>query len=129
MVNEGKRILILDDDPSIRAVISEVVYLSGMEAVATVEGHDTVARYEHEWVRGNPFDAIILDLNVVGGWGGREALTEIKKINPEVRSLLISGYQDEVEEAAREFGFKYFLTKPFDAMMLLWGIGRIVSEN
>jgi two-component system, cell cycle sensor histidine kinase and response regulator CckA len=128
MVNEGKKILVLDDDPSIRSIISEVVSLAGMEPTLTAEGHDTVACYGQEWARGEPFDAVVLDLNVNGGWGGREALSEIKKINPKVKSLLISGFQNEIEQASKECGFNYFLTKPFEVMSIGWYIGMLANS-
>ena len=69
---------------------------------------------------GEPYDAVILDLTVPGGMGGKEAITELKKLDPNVRAIASSGYSDDAVIANfRQFGFKESLPKPYSISALL----------
>ncbi|MBM3855226.1 MAG: response regulator, partial [Verrucomicrobia bacterium] len=61
-----------------------------------------------------PYDAVIMDLTVVGGMGGEECFEELRKLDPEVRAIVASGYDNE--DMARQFldkGFLGYLAKPY----------------
>jgi len=49
-----------------------------------------------------------------GGPGGREAIRELLKLNPDVKAVLFSGYADDpVMSNYEEYGFRAALAKPF----------------
>jgi YesN/AraC family two-component response regulator len=55
-----------------------------------------------------------MDLTVVGGMGGEETFGELKKLDPDVRAIVASGYDND--EMARQFlekGWCGYLTKPY----------------
>ena len=63
-----------------------------------------VERFKHAREAGHPFDAVLLDLEVPGAHGGREAIAHLTGLDPHVRAILVSGYaQDSIMSAYREY--------------------------
>ena len=61
--------------------------------------------------------AIMLDLTVPGGMGGREAIEQLLEIDPEVKAVVSSGYsEDPVLKHFQEYGFKGMMPKPFESL-------------
>ena len=62
---------------------------------------------------GNKFDAVILDLTVVGGKGGKEAINELLEIDPDIKAIVSSGYSpDPVVANPKKYGFCCPIQKP-----------------
>ena len=75
---------------------------------------EAVALYKRYMNIGRPYDAVIVDITVVGGMGGEECFEELRRLDPEVRVIVASGYDND--NMAREFlqrGFCGYLTKPY----------------
>ena len=47
--------------------------------------------------RGSPFSAVLLDLTVPGGAGGKEAVVRLRKIDPSVKTIASSGYSERTD--------------------------------
>ena len=110
----GSRVLVLDDEPAIRRFIKAALQDCGYEVVATGDGGEAVTLFQRAAGEGRPFSAVLLDLTVAGGMGGRETLAELRLIDPEVRAIASSGYAaGEVMEAPRAHGFVGTLAKPY----------------
>ena len=63
--------------------------------------------------------AIILDLTVPRGMGGREAIEQLLEIDPEVKAVVSSGYsEDPILAHFQEYGFKGMMPKPFESLSL-----------
>jgi CheY-like chemotaxis protein len=68
---------------------------------------------ENRW-NGRGFDLVVLDLTVPGAMGGRETLEELRKLDPDVRAIVSSGYsEDAVLSDFRAYGFIDALRKPY----------------
>ncbi len=113
-VSGKKTILILDDEAVVRSVTAEMLLLLGYESVQTAAGAACIEEYTKRVTEENPFDAVIMDLTIPGGMGGKEAAAEILKIDPSARLIAASGYSnDTVLANYTEYGFSAVLRKPF----------------
>lgn len=108
------RILVMDDDDVVREVAIQMLAESGFEAVGACDGQEAIERYRVARETGSPFAAVILDLTVPGGMGGKEAVIGLKKVDPKVKAIVSSGYSnDPVMSEFYNYGFEGVVTKPF----------------
>ncbi|MGM0611500.1 MAG: hybrid sensor histidine kinase/response regulator [Thermodesulfobacteriota bacterium] len=108
------RILVMDDVQDILDIMHDALELLGYEGHFAKTGEQAVKMYETAFNSGQEYDAVILDLTIPGGMGGREAVGEILKINPKAKVLVSSGYsQDPVMGNFKDYGFCGVLPKPY----------------
>ena len=108
------RVLAMDDEPIMRETLLETLRAIGFEAVAVRDGGEALVEYAAATERGEPFDAVILDLTVPGGLGGRETIGRLLEMDPEVRGIVSSGYSDDpVMSRFRDHGFCGVVAKPY----------------
>ena len=63
---------------------------------------------------GRPYDAVITDLTVRGGMGGKRAVRELIEIDPNVRVIVSSGYSyDSLLSNYKSYGFCGVIAKPY----------------
>lgn len=110
----GGRILVMDDEASIRTLAVNMLEFLGYNVEVVSDGTGAVKRYRRALATGRPFDAVFLDLIVPGGMGGKEVMERLGEIDPAVKAILVSGYaQDSVMTEFREHGFMAAIAKPF----------------
>ncbi|MCP5003650.1 MAG: response regulator [Planctomycetes bacterium] len=64
---------------------------------------------------GQPFDAVMLDIMVRGGMGGKETIQELRAQDNNVKAIVSSGYSaDPVMEKFSEYGFCASVPKPYE---------------
>jgi len=108
------RILIMDDDPRVREVLSGMLDVLGHDVIQSSDGAEAIELYREGFISGNPFDAVIMDLTVPGGMGGEAAIDMLKEIDPDVRAIVSSGYANNtVLSNYSDYGFSGRLVKPF----------------
>lgn len=109
------RVLVMDDEPSIRTVAVGMLRHLGYEAEAVSDGEGaieavTLATHEHR-----PFDVLIMDLTIAGGMGGQDALGILRAQGCTARAIASSGYStDAVMADHRAYLFDGILVKPYD---------------
>jgi CheY-like chemotaxis protein len=119
------RILVMDDEEVIRRVAGRMLSLAGHETVFTADGAEAVRTYLAARKGGRPFDLVIFDLTVPGGMGGKDALAELRKIDPAIRAVASSGYSsDPVMAHPTDYGFRSALPKPYDIPDLIRAVGE-----
>lgn len=113
MCGTGK-ILVMDDEEDIRLLAGELLHHLGYKAEFSKDGTEAFELYKKAKEAGQPFDAVIMDLTVPGGLGGRELMTLLLRYDPDVKAIVSSGYSNDLIMAFhRDFGFCGFICKPF----------------
>ena len=108
-MKEKPRILVVDDEESIRMMLRAVLEEEGYEIIEAADGPEAVKAVEQ-----NPLDLILLDIRMTT-MDGIETLTEIRKISPFVPVLMMTAYATvkTAVEALKAGAFEY-LAKPLD---------------
>jgi len=108
------RVLLMDDDEMIRETAGQMLDDMGYEVGLARAGSEAIKLYEDAMQAGNPFDAVILDLTVPGGLGGKETIIALIETDPAVKAIQSSGsYNNPVFRNFREYGFSALLPKPY----------------
>jgi PAS domain S-box-containing protein len=124
------KILIMDDEEAVRETAASVLQRIGYIVAFAEDGSQAIERYREARETGEPFDLVIMDLTVPGGMGGREALTLLREIDPEVRAIVSSGYSnDPVMANYEEYGFAGVVCKPFRIQDLGLAVRRILEKT
>ncbi len=110
----GKRVLIMDDDPNVLQLLRESLRYLGYKSETARDGNEAVMKYQEAMKDGRPFDAVIMDLTIPGGMGGREAAQQLLKIDPKAKIIVSSGYsKDDTITNYKKYGFCASLPKPY----------------
>ncbi len=109
------RILVMDDEEDIREVAGRMLKHIGYEDIEfATDGAEAIKLYKAAMKSGHPFSAVILDLTIPGGMGGKETVQNLLKIDPGVKAIVSSGYADESAMAEyRGYGFSGMAAKPY----------------
>lgn len=76
------RILVLDDEEMIRKLITRILSHAGYEVESAADGSKAIDLYRQALENAEPFDAVIMDLTIPGGMGGKEAVKKLLEIDP-----------------------------------------------
>ncbi|NOY61358.1 MAG: PAS domain S-box protein [Calditrichaeota bacterium] len=113
------RILVMDDEENIRKVFGKMLNHLGYEVEFAQDGNEAIDVFLKARDSENAFNAVIMDLTIPGGKGGLETIQQLRKIDPEVKAVVSSGYSnDQIMSKYQDFGFNGFLTKPFKIVEL-----------
>jgi PAS domain S-box-containing protein len=108
------RVLFMDDDPKISTLTASMLQSLDYKFDLAKNGDEAIVLYQRYLNIGRPYDAVIMDLTVIGGMGGEECFAALKQLDPDVRAIVCSGYDND--DMARQFldkGFCGYLTKPY----------------
>jgi PAS domain S-box-containing protein len=113
------RILMMDDEASLRKIAGRMLQKLGYVPEFAQDGAEAIEMYMAAMESKKPYDAVILDLTVPGGMGGRRAIEQLLEIDPEIKAVVSSGYsEDAVLAHFQEYGFKGMMPKPFESLSL-----------
>ncbi|MBI5235073.1 MAG: response regulator [Deltaproteobacteria bacterium] len=118
-----KTILVIDDDPDLRANLAWMLEKSGYAADEAADGTEAVAK-----IASKEFDVALIDM-VLPGTDGLDLLRELKRAKPRVKAVMITAFAT-VESAvkAMKAGASDYISKPFTIEELLTLIRRIFEE-
>ena len=129
-VVKGKgRVLLMDDEESVREAACEVLEYLGYTVVAAETGEEAIDLYKKALPE-DPFEVVIMDLTVPGGMGGKEALSHLLKVDPQIKAIVASGYStDPIMANYRAHGFKGVVAKPYSIEDLSRTLQKVLQEN
>ena len=124
----GGRVLIMDDDESLRRVAVKALSSAGCEVDTAADGAVALEVLLRARAERRPFTLVILDVTVPGGMGGLETLVRLRTLDDDVPVLISSGYVDDpVMVHPREHGFAGALAKPWTPPDLARAIAAIMA--
>lgn len=89
------------------------------------DGKEAVEYYEKSW---REIDLVLLDM-IMPVIGGRETFALMRKINPEILSILSSGYSIDGEaQTILDDGVKAFIRKPYQLIELSKKVAQVLQE-
>jgi two-component system cell cycle sensor histidine kinase/response regulator CckA len=123
------KILVMDDEESIRKVTEKILMELGYEVRCASDGAETIALYKDAARSGRPFDAVIMDLTIPGGMGGKETIQQLLSIDPQVTAIVSSGYSnDPIMSDFEKSGFRGVATKPYRIEKLSWVLHDVLKD-
>ncbi|MFI8643689.1 PAS domain S-box protein [Pseudomonas iridis] len=125
LVKAGETILIVDDEPTVRILLKDVLSELGytvLDAADSIEGLETL--------RSNAqIDLLITDVGLPGGMNGRQMADAGREIRPKLKTLFITGYAENAVIGSAQLGpGMQVLTKPFAVDTLVSRVSDLLYE-
>lgn len=118
------RILLVDDDDSLRRVLSFKLTQRGYILETAADGNQAIER-----LRSSDFDLLITDIRMPG-INGIELLNRLQTICPEIGTIVITAHgSDNLKEEAHRLGVVVYLTKPFEDKEMFDAIESIRTRS
>ncbi len=130
ILSRGKgRILIMDDDDIVRDSCRAILKELGYEVALACDGTEAINAYRTAKEAGQPYHAVIMDLTVPGGLGGKETIQRLLEFDPGVKAIVSSGYSnDPVIAQYADYGFKGVVTKPYRIKALSEAVRAVLNQ-
>lgn len=117
-----KKILIADDDGSVRKMVARVLESAGYATLLASDGREAVAKF-----RSAQPDLILLDVKMPeeGGWVAFEQINRVSALTP---VIVITAWPNQYEQAVQR-GIDALMEKPLDLPLLLRTIENLLGES
>ncbi len=126
----GGNILIMDDEEIVREVAGEMLNFLDYTSSAATDGEQALVLYQEAMEEGKPFDAVLMDLTIPGGMGGKETMTMLLEIDPHAQGIASSGYaNDPIMAHFQDYGFSAIVPKPYKLDELRTTLNTIRRKN
>jgi PAS domain S-box-containing protein len=123
------RILVMDDEPEVRELFVKSLEQLGCSVESAENGERALTLFRDARRAGSPFQVVILDLTIVNGLGGKDTMLAIRQQDPDIRSIVVSGYShDPVLSEPCAHGFDARLEKPFGVNALAAVVSDVLAR-
>jgi signal transduction histidine kinase/ActR/RegA family two-component response regulator len=124
------RVMVMDDEAMIREVTGEMLALLGYEAEFALSGEEALKKYKSALDSDRPYRAVIVDLTIPGGMGGKETIKKLLEIDPEVKAIVSSGYSnDPILAEFKQHGFSGIVVKPYRLGELREALSQVLNDH
>ena len=104
----------MDDEEALRILLAQILERLGYEVECAREGTEAIGLYQRAKHSGRSFDAVLLDLTIAGGMGGKEVAARLRELDDSVILIVSSGYSNTpIMSEFRTYGFDDVLSKPW----------------
>ena len=120
------RVLLVDDEPVLRAMASTVLIAHGWEVMNASSAEESAELLKYcNWNR-TSVDVVVLDLILPGGMSGMDAVAELARLQPGLRFVASSSFfaGEESRQLCMDLGFHDILPKPYTASALAEAVER-----
>ncbi len=125
-IDKKLKILLMDDNNQLRETMKELLELLGHKVFTASKGEEAIEIYKKNQKN---IDLVILDLTIIGGMGGKEAIKELLKINPNIKAIVSSGYSDDpVMSDYKSYGFIEKIEKPYTIKKFQEIISKLLNQ-
>lgn len=125
-----RKILVMDDKEVVRDAANWMLSSIGYDVMFARDGREAIAQYMEALRAGDTFDAVILDVTVPGGMGGRETIERLHEIDPHVKAIISSGYSGDIPMSEyKKYGFVELLEKPYRMQELKDTLSRVLDTR
>ncbi|WP_350342426.1 ATP-binding protein [Proteinivorax tanatarense] len=122
------KILVMDDEKGIRHILETVLTNIGFDVDLVTTGEQAIEEVSCVAKNQKYYDLIIMDLTIQGGMGGKEAIEKIRKIDPNIKAIVTSGYSnDPVMAYYKDYGFDGYVKKPYNGDDILTTVSKVLS--
>jgi DNA-binding NtrC family response regulator len=123
-MRRSSRVLVVDDDGEMRALLLDVLRQEGYEVAEAEDGAGAVLA-----LRDRPYDVILIDKNMPGP-SGLDLLPGLRRVAPRSRAIMMTAFGDVGSYVeAIEKGAVEFLFKPFRMEEMRAAIARALAED
>ena len=124
------RILVMDDEEMILDFLHQMLSQIGYEVECARDGQEAIALYEEAKRSGRAFAALIMDLTIPGGMGGKEAIRLLLELDPYCQAIVSSGYSDDpIMAEFATYGFSGVIAKPYKVSELSKILHKVIIKN
>jgi CheY-like chemotaxis protein len=124
-LGDGEIVLVIDDEPTIRMLVAEVLAESGYSVIEAQDGPAGLRILESN----ARVDLLITDVGLPGGMNGRQVADAARVNRPDLKVLFITGYaENAIMRRGRLENAMFILTKPFQMEILASRIREIIER-
>jgi PAS domain S-box-containing protein len=115
----GGSVLVMDDEEMLRTLSSQILSHLGYQVTTCAHGEEAIELYISAKERGTPYLAVVMDLTIPGGMGGKEAAQRILAYDPSAKLIVSSGYSNDLALSDySNYGFCGAVVKPYKVSQL-----------
>ena len=120
-------VLIMDDEKVVRDTVGSMLNRLGYDVSYSSDGEEAINCYTSALNSDIRYDAVILDLTIPGGMGGKQAISNLKELDPDIKAIVSSGYSNNpVMSDYKNYGFCGILAKPYTLSQLSKVLDQVV---
>lgn len=128
-MEKDKKVLVVDDEELILELVREIFKVSDLKVETALDGRKAIEIFKDAWDREEPFDLVLLDMNLPEDLDGVGTLLEIRKIDPDIKAVVSSGYAiDDVISNALDLGFDAAVAKPYSVSVLRGTVNKLLGK-
>ncbi len=130
LAHSEHKILLMDDEDTIRNSVGRMLKRLGYVVELAEDGDEAINLYRKAQEAEEPFDAVLIDLTIRGGMGGKETIENLLKIDPGVKAVVSSGYShDPIMADYQNYGFSGVIAKPYKFDKLEEVLTQVILSN